>query len=117
MARATNYPEIGLLGGYHCTEKAVYDCIPALMQLFEELGYFVDNRVDCTNKRQMFTFTTKQDGLGAYCAVKNDDQVQIDSVTRASRIKKDDNWIDLKHPSSIEMIRRRAKKAVSHGWL
>ncbi len=114
MIRATNYPEIGLWGS-RVDAQAIYDCIPALMQLFEELGYLVDNRVDCTGKRQMFTFMAN--GLGAYCAIKNDDQVQVDSVTRAYRIRKDSNWIDLKHPHSIEMIRRRAKKAVSHGWL
>jgi hypothetical protein len=122
MSIATNYPEIKLWGN---NEYAIYDAIPALMQLLKDLGYVVDNRVDRMNSRprhqrrrdcQKFAFVSKQNH-GFYCVVKDHDQVQLDFIDRTYRIKSNKNWIDLKNPVSIELVRRRVRKlAIYNGF-
>lgn len=113
MSAAINYPEIELWGD---DAYAVYDAVPALMQLLKDLGYMVDNRVDRMNGRQRFAFVSKRNH-GFYCAIKDHDQVQLDFISRTHRIKSNKNWIDLKNPISIELVRRRARKlAINNGF-
>ena len=89
------------------------------MQLLEDLGYVVVNRVDRKSRApdrslgcQRFVFINKRKRFArsCYCAIKNHDQVQLDFVGRVHRIKSGKNWIDLKNPDSIELIRRRVRK-------
>ena len=67
MSAAINYPEIELWGD---DAYAVYDAVPALMQLLKDLGYMVDNRVDRMNGRQRFAFESKRNH-GFYFAIKD----------------------------------------------
>lgn len=115
MPKATNYPGISIWDGYNRPKQDVpiYDSIPALMQLMLDLGYYVDNRVDFTKFHQKFVFVDGNNRHSYYCAIKDGDQVLIDSAHKTHYLRENVNWIDLKSPNSIELIKSRIRKVAA----